>query len=39
MLPDRASAEAILAEGPYTRAGLYNSIEVHSWQFGGRPQD
>ena len=38
-LPGRASAEAILAEGPYARAGLYDSIEVHNWQFGGRPQD
>jgi uncharacterized protein len=38
-LPDRASAEAILAHGPYARAGLYDSIEVHGWQFGGRPQD
>ncbi len=38
-LSGRASAEAILAHGPYGRAGLYDSIEVHSWQFGGRPQD
>jgi uncharacterized protein YciI len=38
-LPGRASAEAILADSPYSRAGLYDGIEVHRWQFGGRPQD
>jgi hypothetical protein len=38
-LPGRTSAEAILADSPYARAGLYDHIEVHSWQFGGRPQD
>jgi uncharacterized protein len=36
--PGRATAEAILAGSPYARAGLYYSIEVHSWQFGGRSQ-
>lgn len=36
-LPGRASAEAILAHDPYARAGRYDGIEVHSWQFGGRP--
>jgi len=38
-LPGRASAEAILADSPYSGAGLYDGIEVHRWQFGGRPQD
>jgi uncharacterized protein len=38
-LPDRGSAESILSGGPYTQAGLYDSIEVHLWQFGGRPQE
>jgi hypothetical protein len=38
-LPGRAAAEAILADSPYARAGLYDSIEVHNWQPGGRPQD
>jgi hypothetical protein len=33
-LPDLASAEAI-ADGPYNQASLYDSIEVHRWQFGG----
>jgi uncharacterized protein YciI len=36
-LPDRAAVEAMLADMPYARAGLYDSIEVHVWQFGGRP--
>jgi uncharacterized protein YciI len=35
-LPGRPAAEAILAAGPYSRAGGYASIEVHRWQFGGR---
>jgi uncharacterized protein YciI len=38
-LSSRASAEATLADGPYAWADLYDRIEVHSWQFGGRPQD
>jgi uncharacterized protein YciI len=37
-LPDRGSAEAMLAESPYARAGLYDNIEVHAWRFGGRPE-
>jgi hypothetical protein len=35
-LPGRASADAILADSPYARAGLYDSIEAHNWEFGGR---
>lgn len=38
-LPDRASAEALLRHGPYARAGLYERIEVHAWEFGGRRED
>ena len=34
---DRASAEALLGHDPYSRAGLYDSVEVHTWRFGGRP--
>jgi uncharacterized protein len=34
---DRAAVEAMLAGAPYVRAGLYASVEVHDWQFGGRP--
>jgi uncharacterized protein YciI len=37
-LGDRAAVEAMLAGAPYVRAGLYASVEVHDWQFGGRPQ-
>lgn len=37
-LPDRASAEAMLMQDPYARAGLYDSVEVHTWRFGGRPK-
>ena len=37
-LGDRAAVEAMLAGAPYVRAGLYGSVEVHDWQFGGRPK-
>src|SRR6266540_2496123 len=36
-LPDRAAVDAMLADEPYVRAGLYAHVEVHDWQFGGRP--
>jgi uncharacterized protein len=36
-LPDRAAVEAMLAGEPYAKAGLYADLEVHDWQFGGRP--
>jgi uncharacterized protein len=36
-LPDRAAVEAMLADEPYVRAGLYADVEIHDWQFGGRP--
>jgi uncharacterized protein len=35
--PDRAAVEAMLAGAPYARAGLYAGVELHDWQFGGRP--
>lgn len=35
-LPDRAAVEAMLAEDPCVRAGLYDSIEIHNGRFGGR---
>jgi uncharacterized protein len=35
-LPDRGAAEALIAHDPYARAGLYEWVEVHDWQFGGR---
>jgi uncharacterized protein len=37
-LPDRAAVEAMLAGAPYVQAGLYASVEIHDWQFGGRHQ-
>jgi uncharacterized protein YciI len=37
-LPDRDAVEGLLAEEPCARAGLYESIEIHDWRFGGRPQ-
>jgi uncharacterized protein YciI len=35
-VPDRLAAEAMATRSPYARAGLYDNIEVHTWQFGGR---
>ena len=35
-LRDRAAVDAMLAGEPFTRAGLYDDVEVHDWQFGGR---
>ena len=37
-LRDRAAVEAMLAGAPYVQGGLYASVEIHDWQFGGRPQ-
>jgi hypothetical protein len=37
-LRDRAAVEVMLAGAPYVQAGLYASVEIHDWQFGGRPQ-
>ena len=33
---DRAAIQAMLAGAPYVQAGLYTSLEIHDWQFGGR---
>ncbi|MFI6521307.1 YciI family protein [Spirillospora sp. NPDC050679] len=35
-LPDRAAAEAVLPNSPYGQAGMYESVEVLPWRFGGR---
>ena len=35
-LPDRVTVEAMLADEPFVRACMYESVEVHDWQFGGR---
>jgi uncharacterized protein len=37
-LADRAAVEAMLADAPYLQAGMYASVEIHDWQFGGRQQ-
>src|SRR5512132_3657420 len=37
-LGDRAAVEAMLAGAPYVQAGVYASVEIHDWQFGGRHQ-
>lgn len=36
-LRDRSAAETMMADEPYAREGLYDSVEIHDWQFGGRP--
>lgn len=33
---DWAAAEDLLAADPYSQAGLYETVEIHPWQFGGR---
>lgn len=35
-LPSRGAVEAMLATDPFARAGLYERIEIHRWEFGGR---
>jgi uncharacterized protein len=35
--PDRAAVEALAQSDPFTQAGLYQSVEIHRWRFGGRP--
>ena len=37
-LRDRAAVEAMMAGAPYVQAGLYSSVEIHDWEFGGRPK-
>jgi hypothetical protein len=29
----------MLAGASYVQAGLYASVEIHDWQYGGRHQD
>jgi uncharacterized protein YciI len=35
--PDRTAVEAFAASDPFAQAGLYESVEIHRWRFGGRP--
>ena len=34
---DRAVVDAFVVGEPFARADLFSSIEIHDWQFGGRP--
>jgi uncharacterized protein len=34
--PDRATIEALVQSDPFAQAGLYESVEIHRWSFGGR---
>ncbi len=36
--PDRSGVDAMLAEDPYVMEGMYSLVEVHPWEFGGRPR-
>ena len=36
-MPDRAALEAFMADWPYCRAGLYESVEIERFRMGGRP--
>jgi uncharacterized protein YciI len=35
--PDRAAAAALAESDPFALAGLYQSVVIHRWRFGGRP--
>jgi len=35
-MPDRAAFDALWREDPLVSAGVYRSVEVHRWMFGGR---
>jgi len=35
--PDRAAVETLAQDDPFAQAGLYESVEIHRWRFGGRP--
>jgi uncharacterized protein YciI len=34
--PDRAAVEALAQSDPFAQDGVYQSIEIHRWRFGGR---
>jgi uncharacterized protein YciI len=35
--PDRATVETLVESDPIAQAGLYDSLDIHRWRFGGRP--
>ncbi|MCP1199251.1 YciI family protein [Notoacmeibacter sp. MSK16QG-6] len=38
--PDRQAAEAIAADDPYAKAGLFSAVEIKAWKWVvGNPQD
>ena len=37
-VPDRAAVEELVADDPASRKGRYATVEIHEWQFGGRPE-
>jgi len=36
-VPNHAAVETLAERDPFTQAGLYQSVEIHRWRFGGRP--
>jgi uncharacterized protein len=36
MLVELPDPDALAAETPYARAGMYAGVEIHHWEFGGR---
>jgi uncharacterized protein len=34
--PNRAAVEALVQGDPFAQAGLYQSVAIHRWRFGGR---
>jgi uncharacterized protein len=36
-LPGRSAVDAMMSGEPFVTAGLYSSVEIHDWKFGGRP--
>jgi uncharacterized protein YciI len=35
-VPERSAVDALMAGDPCAQAGLYEEIEIHDWEFGGR---
>lgn len=39
-VPDKAAAEALAAEDPYAKAGLFASVKIKAWKWVvGNPED
>ena len=37
-VPDRAAVDELVSGDPASRNGRYATVEIHEWQFGGRPE-